>query len=468
MIVDGQVLRGANGFAAEIGHFQIDPAGPHVRVRRARALGGDGVGQRARADGPRAAAARARRRASSSCAGRRRRRDRRSPRQRRGARRGAGRARARRPVQLQRRDRARRAGQHLRPGADRDRRAGSSTTASCSSTRCGATSSATSRARDYRPTPEIVPADGSGSAAGVIGAGAARARPRPGAGRRRSAAGEARAHPPVVRRGSGDPARGRARGRGRRACTASSCTTTCSAPRRSGELRPALECTALLGAVAAETRRIAIGHARRRARRCARRRRSPSALDTVLRIAGAALLVGLGAGDEESRRRDGDVRPAVRHRGRPGDGAAARRSRVLRDRGYPIWVGGRRPPRRARRGRGRRRLEPLGRRAPRRSRARPAEVRALVERLGRDPAALHPVVGRARAARPRPRPTPRPSGERFDPAPNVLVGGPERVADGLRGLRRRRRAVDHRRPGRLVRPRERRDPRRARVLPLLA
>jgi glucokinase len=28
VIVDGRVLRGANGFAAEIGHFQIDPAGP--------------------------------------------------------------------------------------------------------------------------------------------------------------------------------------------------------------------------------------------------------------------------------------------------------------------------------------------------------------------------------------------------------------------------------------------------------
>ncbi len=28
VIVGGQVLRGANGFAAEIGHFQIDPAGP--------------------------------------------------------------------------------------------------------------------------------------------------------------------------------------------------------------------------------------------------------------------------------------------------------------------------------------------------------------------------------------------------------------------------------------------------------
>ena len=28
VIVNGRVLRGANGFAAEIGHFQIDPAGP--------------------------------------------------------------------------------------------------------------------------------------------------------------------------------------------------------------------------------------------------------------------------------------------------------------------------------------------------------------------------------------------------------------------------------------------------------
>ncbi len=28
VIVNGRVLRGSHGFAAEIGHFQIDPAGP--------------------------------------------------------------------------------------------------------------------------------------------------------------------------------------------------------------------------------------------------------------------------------------------------------------------------------------------------------------------------------------------------------------------------------------------------------
>ena len=41
-------------------------------------------------------------------------------------------------------------------------------------------------------------------------------------------------------------------------------------------------------------------------------------LDTVLRIAGPRLLVGLGAGDEREPGRDGDVRPAVRHRSRTG------------------------------------------------------------------------------------------------------------------------------------------------------
>ena len=55
IIIDGRVLRGAHGFAAEVGHWQFDPHGPRVCVRRARALGGRGVGNRARPVGARAA-----------------------------------------------------------------------------------------------------------------------------------------------------------------------------------------------------------------------------------------------------------------------------------------------------------------------------------------------------------------------------------------------------------------------------
>ena len=33
VVTGGRVLRGAHGFAAEVGHFQIDPERPDVRVR---------------------------------------------------------------------------------------------------------------------------------------------------------------------------------------------------------------------------------------------------------------------------------------------------------------------------------------------------------------------------------------------------------------------------------------------------
>ena len=125
-----------------------------------------------------------------------------------------------------------------------------------------------------------------------------------------------------------------------RACTASSCTTTSSARPRRASCGPRSSASALLGAVAAETERISIGTLVARATL-----RPPAtlaaALDTVLRIAGPRAARRARRRRRGEPGRDGDVRPAVRHRGGPGDGAARGRCASLRDRGYPVWVGGR-------------------------------------------------------------------------------------------------------------------------------
>ena len=121
VLVGGHVLRGAHGFAAEVGHFQIDPNGPMCAcgerghweaMASGNALGAMAQAAATRGDlpsvllavdgdvdidpGP----------ARLGCRPRRRGR----------------RARARRRLRVQRRDRSRRAREHLRPGADRDRR----------------------------------------------------------------------------------------------------------------------------------------------------------------------------------------------------------------------------------------------------------------------------------------------------------------------------------------------------------
>jgi alkanesulfonate monooxygenase SsuD/methylene tetrahydromethanopterin reductase-like flavin-dependent oxidoreductase (luciferase family) len=108
---------------------------------------------------------------------------------------------------------------------------------------------------------------------------------------------------------------------------------------RDGAMRPALECTALLGALAAETERITIGTLVVRATL-----RPPAvlaaALDTVARIAGPRLVVGIGSGDEESR-------PEMETFGLAMGTEAERVAhldaavRELADRPYPTWVGGR-------------------------------------------------------------------------------------------------------------------------------
>ena len=106
-----------------------------------------------------------------------------------------------------------------------------------------------------------------------------------------------------------------------------------------GEMRPALECVALLGALAVETRTITIGTLVVRASL-----RPPptlgAALDTVVRIAGPRLVVGIGAGDEESRR---EMETFGLPMGTEADRVERLRAAVqeLAPRPYPTWVGGR-------------------------------------------------------------------------------------------------------------------------------
>ena len=106
-----------------------------------------------------------------------------------------------------------------------------------------------------------------------------------------------------------------------------------------GTHRPAIEMFALLGAVAAETKRIALGSLVARATL-----RPPAMLahgfDTVARITGPdRLLVTIGAGDRESRAENESFGLPF---GAMHERVDALRAAVVatRDRGYPAWVGG--------------------------------------------------------------------------------------------------------------------------------
>lgn len=103
--------------------------------------------------------------------------------------------------------------------------------------------------------------------------------------------------------------------------------------------RPALECLTLLGAVAAETTRVAVGTLVARATL-----RPPAllahAFDTAHRVSGGRLIAAIGAGDSESR--------AENEAFGLGFGTMAKRVEALHDaviasrhHGYPVWVGGR-------------------------------------------------------------------------------------------------------------------------------
>jgi alkanesulfonate monooxygenase SsuD/methylene tetrahydromethanopterin reductase-like flavin-dependent oxidoreductase (luciferase family) len=103
--------------------------------------------------------------------------------------------------------------------------------------------------------------------------------------------------------------------------------------------RPALECFALLGAIAAETSTIAVGTLVVRATL-----RPPALLahsfDSVQRVSGGRLIAGIGAGDRLSRVENesyglefGRLRDRV--------DALHEAVRASRGRGYPVWIGGR-------------------------------------------------------------------------------------------------------------------------------
>jgi alkanesulfonate monooxygenase SsuD/methylene tetrahydromethanopterin reductase-like flavin-dependent oxidoreductase (luciferase family) len=106
-----------------------------------------------------------------------------------------------------------------------------------------------------------------------------------------------------------------------------------------GTRRPAIEMMVMLGAVAAATRRVAIGSLVARASL-----RPPATLahgfDTVARIAGPGrLLIAVGAGDAESQEENETFGLGF---GTIDDRVDRLRATVdeLRDRGYPVWVGG--------------------------------------------------------------------------------------------------------------------------------
>jgi len=103
--------------------------------------------------------------------------------------------------------------------------------------------------------------------------------------------------------------------------------------------RPALECLALLGAIAAETTTIGVGTL------VARATLRPAAtlangLATAQRVSGGRLIAGIGAGDSQSRLENeafglefGTMADRV--------GALHDAVRAVRDDDFPVWVGGR-------------------------------------------------------------------------------------------------------------------------------
>ena len=141
------------------------------------------------------------------------------------------------------------------------------------------------------------------------------------------------------------------------------------------------------------------------------------------------MLVGLGAGDEESR---AEMETFGLEFGSEEDRVMAvrRTVRALRDRGYPIWVGGRARHVGLIAAEGADGWNRWGGSAEQYARELD-EVLRLVQRLGRAPASFTPswsgliLLAESEQAAVAKR-------ERFNPGPDVLVGGPERVADGLR------------------------------------
>jgi alkanesulfonate monooxygenase SsuD/methylene tetrahydromethanopterin reductase-like flavin-dependent oxidoreductase (luciferase family) len=192
---------------------------------------------------------------------------------------------------------------------------------------------------------------------------------------------------------------------------------------RDGGLRPALEGITFLGAVAAETSRVAFGPLVARASL-----RPPAtlvtSLDTLARIAPGRLITAIGAGDSQSREENETF-------GLPAGTLATRMKRLEEtidaavDRGYQVWVGG------ASSGVGviaaaradgwNRWGAPLARFE--------REARAVSEAHVRDPFTVSwaglVVVDRSEQAA-------RAKAQRLGASAEAIVGGPEEVAEALR------------------------------------
>lgn len=190
--------------------------------------------------------------------------------------------------------------------------------------------------------------------------------------------------------------------------------------------RPAIEAFTLLGAVAAETERVAIGPL------VARATLRPEAtlvhlFDTVQRVSGGRLIAGIGAGDRESRIENetfGLEFGTISDRLTALDAARA----AAIGRGYPVWVGGTL-----------RAVRTIAARADGWNRwgGTPAQFAAGVEHIrsqsegeGSGTSCVPSwaglvVLGEDDATAQRKR-------ERLDASPDAIVGGPERVAERLR------------------------------------
>lgn len=194
-----------------------------------------------------------------------------------------------------------------------------------------------------------------------------------------------------------------------------------------GQRRPALECTALLGALAASTKTVGLGTLVARATL-----RPPAtlaaALDSVRRMAGPRLLVGVGAGDSESRE---EMETFGLPFGSETDRIMGLRRclRVIVGRSYPVWVGG-----------GARHVGLVAAESAdgwnrwgaslERFTTEAREVTDLVERFARPRGQFTVswgglvVLGSTEADAAA-------KAARLEPGPKVLVGGPERVAEAL-------------------------------------
>lgn len=105
-----------------------------------------------------------------------------------------------------------------------------------------------------------------------------------------------------------------------------------------GTRRPALEAVSLLGAVASATERVTVGTLVLRAS-LRPPASSAAATETLARLAPSRLVVGVGAGDSESREENetfglgfGTIQDRVE--------CLRATVRAVRDRGAPVWVGG--------------------------------------------------------------------------------------------------------------------------------